>query len=88
MAYMRLPEWKREGYADYVARKSVFNYDEAKRAFLANDPKMDPVKSGLYLRYNLLVAHLLDKKHWTVQQMLTTALEQSSVEDMIRAEKD
>jgi hypothetical protein len=88
MAYMRLPEWKREGYADYVARKSVFNYDEAKRAFLAGDPTMDPVKTGLYLRYNLLVAHLLDKKHWTVQQLLTTPVEQASVEDMIRAEKD
>ena len=70
MAYLVLPQWKREGYADYVARKSVFNYDEAKRAFLADDPKMDLAKSGLYWRYNLLVAHLLDKKHWTVQQML------------------
>jgi len=88
MAYLVLPEWKREGYADYVARKSVFNYEEAKRAFLANDPKMDPAKSGLYLRYNLLVAHLLDKKHWTVQQVLTTAIEQTSVEEMIRSEKD
>jgi len=87
-AYMVLPEWKREGYADYVARKSVFNYEEMKRAFLANDPGMDPVKSGLYLRYSLLVAHLLDKKHWTVQQLLTTPIEQTSVEDMIRAEKD
>jgi hypothetical protein len=86
MAYMALPEWKREGYADYVARQSVFNYDEAKRAFLANDPKMDPAKSGLYLRFNLLVAHLLDKKHWSVQQMLTTPIDQASVEEMIRVE--
>lgn len=88
MAYLALPQWKREGYADYVARKSVFNYDEAKRAFLANDPKMDWAKSGLYLRFNLLVAHLLDKKHWSVQQMLTTPIEQTSVEEMIRAEKN
>jgi len=87
-AFMLLPEWKREGYADYVARKSVFNYDEAKRAFLAGDPRMDPVKSGLYLRYNLLVAYLLDKKHWRVQQILTMPIEQTSVEEMIRVEKD
>jgi hypothetical protein len=87
-AYMSLPEWKREGYADYVARKSSFNYEEAKHAFLVNDPKMDPAKSGLYLRFNLLVAHLLDKKHWTVQQLLTTPIEQASVEEMVRAEKD
>jgi len=88
MAFMVLPEWKREGYADYVARNPVFNYEEAKHAFLVNDPKMDPAKSGLYLRYNLLVAHLLDKKHWSVQQLLTTPIEQTSVEEMVRAEKD
>src|SRR4029077_9807876 len=54
LAYAVLPEWKREGYADYVAKQSAFDYEEAKRAFLANDPKMVPATSGLYLHYNLL----------------------------------
>lgn len=82
-----LPQWKREGYADYVGKGTAFNYDEAKQLFLANDPKMDYASSGLYLRFNLLVAHLLDKQHWSVQRLLTEPIEQSVVEEMIRTEK-
>lgn len=87
IAYHRLPQWKREGYADYVGKGAAFNYDEAKQAFLANDPKMDWAKSGLYWRFHLLVAHLLDKQHWSVQRALEDPIEQQTVEDMIRAEK-
>lgn len=86
IAYHRLPQWKREGYADYVGKGAAFHYDEAKRAFLANDPKMDYALSGLYWRFHLLVAHLLDKKHWSVQQVLTEPIEQAAIEAMIRAE--
>ncbi len=86
IAYHRLPQWKREGYADYVGKGAAFNYDEARRAFLADDRKMDYEKSGLYWRFNLLVAHLLNKKHWSIQQLLTEPIEQSAVEEMIRAE--
>jgi hypothetical protein len=87
IAYHRLPQWKREGYADYVGKGATFNYDEAKRAFLADDPKMDWAKSGLYWRFNLLVAHLLEKQHWSVERLLEEPIEQSTVEAMIRAEK-
>ncbi len=86
--YHRLPQWKREGYADYIGKGVAFNYDEAKRAFLANDPKMDWAKSGLYGRFHLLVAHLLDKQHWSVQRLLEDPIEQTAVETMIRAEKE
>lgn len=85
--YYRLPQWKREGYADYVGKGAAFNYDEAKQAFLANDPKMDYAKTGLYWRFNLLVAHLLDKQHWSPQRVLEEPIEQQTVEEMIRAEK-
>ncbi len=87
IAYHRLPQWKREGYADYVGKGTAFNYDEAKRAFLAHDPKMDWAKSGLYWRFHLLVAHLLDKQQWSVQRVLEDPIEQQTVEAMIRAEK-
>ncbi len=85
--YHRLPQWKREGYADYVGKGAAFNYDEARRAFLANDLRMDWAKSGLYWRFHLLVAHLLEKQHWSVQRMLEDPIEQTAVEAMIRAEK-
>jgi hypothetical protein len=85
--YYRLPQWVREGYADYVGKGAAFNYDEAKRAFLAGVPEMDWEKSGLYWRYNLLVAQLLDKQGWNVRQLLETPIEQKTVEDLIRNEK-
>ncbi len=87
IAYHRLPQWKREGYADYVGIGAAFHYDEAKRAFLAADPKMDYGQSGLYWRFNLLVAHLLEKQRWSVPQLLTEPIEQAAVEAMIRLEK-
>ncbi len=87
VAYHRLPQWVREGYADYVGKGAAFNYDEARRALLAGDPKMDYAKSGLYWRFNLLVAHLLDKQHWSVQRLLTEYPEQAAVEAMVRAEQ-
>lgn len=83
--YLRLPPWVREGYADYVGKGGSFHYDEARRAFLAGAPEMDWRKSGLYWRYNLLVAHLLDRRHWTVQRLLHDPPAQQWVEDEIRA---
>ena len=85
--YYKLPQWVREGYADYVGKGTAFNYDEAKRAFLAEVPEMDWQKTGLYWRYHLLVAYLLDKQHWSVQRLLAEPMEQAAVEDAIRAEK-
>jgi hypothetical protein len=85
--YYNLPEWVREGYADYVAKGDAFNYDEARRAFLAGTPEMDRWKSGLYIRYHLLVAHLLDKQHWSVQKLLENYPEQKAVEDAVRTEQ-
>ncbi len=85
--HWRLPEWVREGYPDYLGRGDAFHYDEARQAFLNDAREMDRWKSGLYLRYNLLVAYLLDKEHWSVEQLLTNAIDQQTIEDKVRAEK-
>jgi len=86
-AYYKLPQWVREGYADYVAKGSAFNYAEARRAFLADAPEMDWAKSGLYLRFHLLVAQLLDQQHWSVERLLKEYPEQKAVEDAVRDEQ-
>ncbi len=83
--YHLLSEWVREGYADYLGKGRTFNYDDALRAFLANAPEMDRQKSGLYLRYHLLVAYLLDKKQWSVEKLLEDAVPQTQVEAEVRA---
>jgi hypothetical protein len=78
--YFRMPQWVREGYADYVGKGAAFHYEEARRAFLADVPEMDWKKSGLYWRYNLLVAYLLDRRGWSVQRLLEDAPPQNVVE--------
>ncbi len=84
--YWRLPVWIREGYADYVGKGRRFDYGQARRAFLAQARDLDPARSGLYLRYHLLVAHYLDRQQWTVQDLLTTALSQRVAEEAVRAD--
>jgi len=69
--YLRLPAWKREGYADYVARDRGFVFGEQLPAYRRNAYEMNPKRSGLYLRYQLYVTYLLDQEHLTPQQMLT-----------------
>jgi len=83
--YARLPEWIREGYADYVGKGRAFDYDAAAQLYLDRAPAMDRWRSGLYLRYHLLVAYELDKQHWTVPRLLGSRLEQAAAERAIEA---
>ena len=85
--YFKLPQWVREGYADYVGKGDSFNYGEARRAFLAEAPEMSWAKSGLYWRFHLLVAYLLDRQGWTVARLLNEPPSQEEVEESVRAEQ-
>ena len=84
--HSKLPEYVSEGYPDYVAKGKSFDYEKAKQAFLSEAPEMDRWGSGLYLRYHFIVAYLLDKKSWSLQELLENPMEQKAVEDEIRAE--
>ena len=84
LRYYELPQWVREGYADYVGKGRSFHYEEARRAFIAGGPEMDWQKSGLYVRFHLLVAHLLDRSHWTVTRLLHDPPQQEAVEKGVR----
>jgi hypothetical protein len=87
LRHTQLPEWITEGYPDYLGKGSSFHYEEARQAFLSETREMDRWKSGLYLRYNLLVAYLLDKQYWSVERLLQEPLEQKVVEEAIKEEK-
>ena len=84
--HTQLPEYVSEGYPDYIARGKSFDYEKARQAFLSGAPEMDRWRSGLYLRYHLLVAYLLDKKGWSLQELLEHPFDQKVVEDAIREE--
>jgi len=83
--HQRLPQWVREGYADYVGKGLQFDYGEAEQAFLRDDVSMDFARSGLYRRFNLLVAYLLDKEHWSVERLLSESISQGQIEKALRA---
>jgi hypothetical protein len=82
--FYRLPQWVREGYADYVGKGPSFDYDRARQAFLEGAPEMDWQTSGLYSRFHLLVAYLLDRRGWSVDRLLRDPPTQENVEGEIR----
>jgi hypothetical protein len=80
IGYGKLVAWKDEGYSDYVAKGQDFSYDLALRRMREGNQDLDPVRSGLYLRYHLLVAHLLDKKGVTVSELLEKDFDSQAIE--------
>jgi hypothetical protein len=58
--YAREPQWVDDGYADYVARD--IDLGAALENMKVGARELDPRQSGLYLRYQLMVAYMLDKK--------------------------
>ena len=69
-----LPQWVREGYADYVGMGGRVDLDDLFRRYRAGDPALDFAKSGQYARFRLLVAFVLERRHWSVDQLLATRL--------------
>ncbi len=87
LAYLRLPAWKNEGYADYVGKGGDFDFKKNLGLFKEGDPSLDPHASGLYLRYQLLVAELLDHRKLSVEEMLKGKEDQGQLEAGLRLEK-
>jgi hypothetical protein len=85
VGYWSLADWKNEGYCDHIAKNASFHYDDALAQLRRGDPEIDPRRSGLYLRYNLLVAYLLDRKRISVHEMLRQEFDPASLEaEMLR----
>jgi hypothetical protein len=76
--YSQLPQWVDDGYADYIARD--IDLRAALQKMKGNAPELDPRRSGLYLRYHLMVAYLLDKKHMLIDRLLHDPPDASAVE--------
>jgi len=84
LAYARLETWQREGYSDYLAKAGDFDFAANLAAFRAGAAALDPARSGLYLRYHLLVAHLLEHRKMTPEALLAGALDPAPIEDELR----
>jgi hypothetical protein len=76
--YSQLPQWLDDGYADYIARD--IDYPETLRRMKAGDRELDPARSGLYLRFQLMVAYLLERKGVAIEALLANPPDRTSLE--------
>jgi hypothetical protein len=86
LAYHALAAWQQEGYADYVGKAGAFDYAAVLAAFRAGERELDPQRSGLYLRYHLLVAHALERQGITPEELLGSHRERAPLEAALRAQ--
>jgi len=84
LRYARLQRWQVEGYADYVGKAGEFDFEMTLAAFRADTRELDPKRSGLYLRYHLMVAYLLDRQRMTPEALLAAPIEKTEVEARLR----
>jgi hypothetical protein len=76
--YARMPRWLDDGHADYVARD--IDLAAALQELHEGGRQLDPQASGLYIRYQLMVAYLLEKKGLDARSLLAHPVERAEVE--------
>jgi hypothetical protein len=83
-----VPEWVWEGFADYVGIGSRESFKELRDALggRAVDVPMR-VRYGSYPRYRLLVTFFIEKKGWTVGELLQTRLTLDEAIQVMRADE-
>jgi hypothetical protein len=85
VANWRLPVWIREGLADYIGFGGEVDIEALTAQLRAGHRDLDPAASGLYARYRLLVAHMLDREGWTVDALLASGMTQVELERRLLA---
>jgi hypothetical protein len=78
--YFKLAAFQQEGYADYVAFGRPVDFARGREGLAAGAREMSPKLSGLYLRYELLVAYLLERRGLSVDALLAQPIEAAGVE--------
>jgi hypothetical protein len=83
---LKYPSWLLEGYADYVAKGGDFDFDENRRLLKSDSPLLDLQKSGLYRRFHLEVAYLIDKKGLTARQVFANPPQENDLLTVLRSD--
>jgi hypothetical protein len=87
LARFRMPQWAFEGLADYVGIENRESFEHLRDAL--GDRPVDTammVRYGSYPRYRLLVTFFLERKGWSVDQLLNTRLTDEEANEMMRAD--
>jgi hypothetical protein len=84
---LRVPKWVWEGFPDYVGIENRQSFEQLRGA-LGDRPVDVPMmqRYGSYPRYRLLVTYFIEKKGWTVDQLLQTRLTEDEATDIMRAD--
>ncbi len=77
-----MPEWKEEGFCEYVAGAGSFDVQEGLRLFAAN--QNDPSASYRYFKYRLYVTYLIRIKGLTFHQIVNRSIDTEELESEIR----
>lgn len=83
-----LAAFQREGYADYVAFARPVDFEKGRAAILRDAPEMSVQRSGLYARYELLTAYLLERRGMSVDELLSRPLRADDVQTALLRDPD
>jgi len=84
---VRYPNWLNEGYADYIGKGGRFDMAKNAADLRAGVREMDPKASGLYRRYHLEVAYLLDRPGLTIRQLYADPPDEAALRAKIIADR-
>ncbi|SRR5579871_1440909 len=89
LARFFVPEWVWEGLPDYVGIENRQSFEELRDA-IGDRPVDVPMmmRYGSYPRYRLLVTFFIEKKGWTVSQLLETRLTTDEAIRIMREQDD
>lgn len=81
---LRYPTWLVEGYADYVGKGGDFDFAQNRKLLIQDSAPLDYARSGLYRRFHLEVALLLDKKHLSARQVFSDVPREGDLLDILK----
>jgi hypothetical protein len=81
----RLPQWVREGYADYVGMGGKVDVADLYRREKAGDPDLSFARTHTYAEFRLLAAYFLQDRGWTVDQLLASKLTKAQAQAAMEA---
>jgi hypothetical protein len=87
LARFRLPQWVWEGFPDYVGIENRESFEQLRDAL--GDRRVDipmMIRYGSYPRYRLLVTYFIERKGWSVDQLLQTRLTEEEATEIMRAD--
>jgi hypothetical protein len=76
-SFTSLPNWKDEGYCEYVAGETTISYEEGVRRWKANP---DDHATYAYFKYHQMVRYLLDVEKISVEELFSRDFNEKELE--------